>query len=84
MLASLREKLRRSGTRFLVGEYLPTVKNKMCEKVLEEHGFIPLSPESFGRLHLQDFDVTRDSKGMKYLLDLENAVIPRTEVFLGN
>jgi FkbH-like protein len=83
MLASLVRKLESDGARYLIGEYLPTPKNEMCASVLADHNFAPLTSDHVRALNLQDLDIPRASNGVKYIMDVRNASIPRTEVFLG-
>jgi hypothetical protein len=63
--------------RYLVGEYVPTPRSKMCAAVLAEHNFVPLAAEHVAVRHLADFEATRDLKGVAYVIDLDNSDIPR-------
>jgi FkbH-like protein len=77
ILASLSDRLRLAGVRYLVGEYVPTPRNKMCAAVLQDHNFERLTAEHGAMPHLAAFETTRDLKGLAFVIDLDNSDIPR-------
>jgi FkbH-like protein len=76
ILASVADRLRELGVRYLVGEYVPTSKNRMCAAILEAHNFVPLADDHVAALNLRQFETMRDVKGVRYVVDLDNTHIP--------